>query len=241
MSPPTVSLARKEPLKSTFDDVFLAEKENGVEAPAVITLDTDRRARNLRQAKKQKRCRFIFCAVSMVIILGLAAALTVTLMKVLHRHRHTWKVEDTAGQTMHVNVDDHNNLIHASHDNSNSGNSNNDNSNNGNSNQNHVVVIEILHEYKRQLIAYRDVKNQTCYIDRMTETFADGLARWQSYEKEGRAPRALKVISDKPIEVEVLKHIGDVHIYAHCKSGNSYWVMEYEETEVTTVTKVVYA
>jgi hypothetical protein len=225
MSPPLPSLSKQKPMKPSFDE--LPEKKTGDEGtPSIITVDPDRRARSVRQQAKKGQRRIIFCTIILLLIVAAAAAVTFTCVKFLHKHRSSWKVPSSAGLTTDVTVDDDKKLIHTQHK---------------QENAEHVVVMAILHEYSRHLIAYRDVSNSTCYIDRLDETFEVGYQRWESYETEGRKPKALKVISPQPIEVEVLQHIGDIHIYGHCVSGNSYWVMEIEETEVTTEMRVVYA
>jgi len=104
----------------------------------------------------------------------------------------------------------------------------------------HTNAMEMLHEYNRQMVAYKDVDKKVCYIDRLDETFEEGYERWESYEKNDRTDRhVLKVIS-KPIEVDVVRHVMDVHITAHCSDSKSVWVMEIEEKEVTTEMEVVY-
>ena len=34
----------------------------------------------------------------------------------------------------------------------------------------------------QRLIAFRNATSNTCYIDRLDETFEEGYARWQGYE-----------------------------------------------------------
>ena len=42
----------------------------------------------------------------------------------------------------------------------------------------HVCVCVSL----QRLIAFRNITANTCYIDRLDETFAEGYARWEGYE-----------------------------------------------------------
>ncbi|BFZ09852.1 hypothetical protein BsWGS_12891 [Bradybaena similaris] len=225
MAPPMVTLAKKEPLKLVFDELPLDNKEDGTDGPAVITIDAEQRARRFRQQKKQKKCRLVVGFLTLMIIIGVATALTFTLVKLLHKHHRSFTVPEKNGQETNVDVDDANQLIHAHHHHQ--------------TDQGETVVYSILHEYYRQMIAYRVVNNSVCYIDRLDETFEVGYARWEAYQNGCRDSKTLKVIG-KPIEVEVLRHIGDIHIYAHCQNGTSYWAMEIKETEVTTEMRVVY-
>ncbi|CAG5117350.1 unnamed protein product [Candidula unifasciata] len=226
MAPPMVSLSKKEPSKSklVFDDLPL-EKEDGPAPPSVITVGDEQRSRRLRFQKNQRKCRLIVGFVTIMIIIAVATALTFTLVKLLHKHRKSWTVPEKNGQTSNVNVDDKNQLIRARHHHHND--------------QGQSVCLESLHEYHRRFVAYRDCSTLVCYIDRLDETYEVGYARWEAYETNGKDSKALKVIG-KPIEIEVLRHIGDIHIYAHCQNGTSYWAMEIEETEITTEIKVVY-
>jgi hypothetical protein len=223
MSPPKVSLSGKELLKADSDE--LPEKGDGAEFPSVIIIETEHRARNFRQQMKRRRCKRIICGVTLVITVAVAVLLTLTIVNVLRRHhRNSWKCKPHKGLPTNVHVDHENQLIRASHD---------------HDDQSQTTAFEILHEYTRHLIAYKDVDNNTCYIDRLDETFQEGYRRWESYETGNKESQALKVIS-KPIETEVLMHIGDTNIYGHCGNSKSVWVKEIDVTEVTFEMKVIY-
>lgn len=224
MSPPMASLSKKEPSKLVFDDLPL-DKEDGPATPSVITVDAEQRSRRLRFQQKQRKCRLVVGFITIMMVIAVATALTFTLVKFLHKHRKSWTVPEKNGQTSNVVVDDDNHLIHAKHHHHDAKGKN--------------VCMESLHEYHRQFVAYRDCSSLVCYIDRLDETYEVGYARWEAYETDGRDSKALKVIG-KPIEIEVLRHIGDIHIYGHCQNGTSYWAMEIKETEITTEMKVVY-
>ncbi|CAG5115213.1 unnamed protein product [Candidula unifasciata] len=170
--------------------------------------------------KDAQKCEFDELHIHLLLL-----RLYITIVNVLRRHhRLDWKCLAYKGLPTNVHVDSDNQLIHASHD--------HDADTDTNS-------MNILHEYNRHLVAYKDVDSSTCYIDRLDETFEEGYQRWRSYEEGRNSSQALKVISQS-IEVEVLQHIGDIHIYAHCQNAQSFWVKEIDIREVTTEMRVVY-
>lgn len=224
MSPPKVSLSGKDSTKSATDE-FLSDKGDGTEFPSVIIVETEHRASSFRQQIRRQRYRRVIVGVTVVIMVSVAALLALTIVNVLHRRHHkTWTVKSSSGVPTKVTVDENKNLIHAAHD---------------YDTLSQTSRFEILHEYGRKLIAYKDMKNLTCYIDRLDESFQDGYERYQSYKDVSNDHQALKVISE-PIEVEVLEHIGYIHIFGHCQNAQSYWVMEVEGEEVTTAMRIVY-
>ncbi|CAL1539879.1 unnamed protein product [Lymnaea stagnalis] len=223
MSPPKVSLSGKEPLKAVNDEV-LPEKGDGLEFPSVINIETDRRVITLRQQRKQRRCRRIVCGAALVIIVAVAALATMLLvLHFRHNHRKSWECR-RRGVPETVQVDHENQLIYAKHDHDKDSN---------------TRALDVLHEYDRGLIAFRDNDNNMCYIDRLDETFEEGYQRWESYEaSEHNETRALKVISGK-IELEVMQRVCDIHIYSHCENAMSVWAMEIDIKEVTKEMKVI--
>jgi len=226
MSPPKVNLAGKEPLHTVSDEA-LPEKGDGLEFPAVINVETDRRAQSHRRDCKKQRARRVACGIALVVIVAVAALGTMALVHRLRRHhRKNWTCRyGNNKMPEHVNVDHMNKLISVQHD---------------QDQDTQTNAMEILHEYNRGMVAYKDVDRKVCYIDRLDETFEEGYERWESYEKTDRTDKkALRVIS-QPIEVDVVKHVMDVHIYAHCTDAKSVWVMEIEETEVTADMEVIY-
>lgn len=44
-----------------------------------------------------------------------------------------------------------------------------------------VIIVAVVVLFQR-LIAFLNATEQTCYIDRLEETFSEGYARWQEYE-----------------------------------------------------------
>jgi len=224
MSPPKVSLAGKgqKPVVVGSDEAELPAVN---ETPAVINVE--RCGRVGRQQWQRRRTRHVICGVAFVIIVAVAALGTMAMVHRMRRHhRKHWSV--CYGQKrLNENVDvDHNNkLITVQHD---------------HDDEAKTPAVEILHEYGRGMVAYKDVDKKVCYIDRLDETFETGYERWEAYEATDRKdPKTLKVIG-KPIEVEVLQHICDIHITAHCADAKSVWVMEIEEKEVTTQMEVVH-
>ncbi len=224
MSPPKVSLSNKESQKPIVTEEVLPERGDGVEFPTVITFETERRARNLRMLHKQRKCRRIVCGVTLVIIVAVAALATMALVLHFRRHhRKAWECRSN-GLPVSVSVDHENQLIYAKHD---------------HDQNSQTTAMEILHEYDRGLVAYKDVDNSTCYIDRLNETFEDGYERWQAYEAvENTDRKVLQVL--QPIEIEVVEHITDIHIYSHCEKANSFWVKEIEITQVSKEMNVFY-
>jgi len=227
MSPPKVNLAGKEPLQNvTVSNENLPEKSDGLEFPAVITVESNRRIQVDRQEQRQ-RARRLMCGIAMLIIVTVAAFGTMALVHRLRRYnRKHWSCKYGKNQLPeHVEVDHHNRLIHVHHD-------HDENSK--------TPAIEILHEYNRKMVAYKDVEKKICYIDRLDETFETGYEKWESYEKSNREDqKTLKVISDKKIEAVVIKHVLDEHIWLHCQDSVSKWVMEIEEKEVTSEMEII--
>ncbi|KAK3717908.1 hypothetical protein RRG08_053108 [Elysia crispata] len=228
MAPPKVNLASKTPTtEPQLDDVPLDEKKDKLDMVpvAVVTVETERRnVQALRARRSQQQCRRLVCGISLLIIMAIATLSTLALVHRL-RNRHRQHLECHYGKHRmpeHVNVDHHNHLIYAKHD---------------HDRKTETPALHMLHEYDRRLIAYKDEDKNTCYIDRLDETFEDGYARWLSYEKHGRPEGKMLVrVSEKPIEKEVLMHVGDIHIYAHCENATSFWFMEiHERTESTAM------
>ncbi|KAH9495414.1 hypothetical protein Btru_016440 [Bulinus truncatus] len=221
MSPPKVSLAGKSIDKPAFDEI-MPEKTDLVEFPAVINVETERRAWNLRQQRKKQRCRRIVCGALIVIIVAVAALGTMLL--VLHFRHHQRKHGECRRRGLLETVDHENQLIYSKHE---------------HDLNSQAPDIKVLHNYDRGLIAYKDMDNNKCYIDRLDETFEDDYECWQLDEKsEHGVSKTLKIISG-PIELDVLKHIGDIHITAHCENAVSVWVMEIDIQEKTTERNVI--
>jgi len=235
MSPPQVSLAVKEtPPTPTVSDEDLQdkcddlEKFGSLELPAVIPVEPADRPANPRYVRNQQkqRARRIMCCVALIIIMTVAALGTMALVHRLRRHhRKEWQCRFGAKRLPeHVKVDHTNNLIRVQHD---------------HDRDTNTPAMEILHEYNRGLVVYKDVDRKICYIDRLDETFVNGYERWQSYEKTDRTKTHFLRVISKPIEVEVMEHVMDVHITAHCRDSHRFWVMEIEEIKVTKEMRVI--
>lgn len=222
MSPPKVNMSGKEPLKAIdLNDEALPSKMNGsLEFPAIVTVETHRNILSRSPNYQKQRARRVICGVAMVIIVGVAALGTMALVHKLRRfHRKQWSCRYGANRLPeHVTVDHHNQLIRVHHD---------------HDQQTKTPAMEVLHEYNRKMVAYKDVDKQICYIDRLDETFETGYQRWETYEKTDRTDKkVLKVISQQPIQTEVVQHMLDIHITEHCMDSQSLWVMEIDEKEV---------
>lgn len=222
MSPPKVNLAVKE--TPAVSDEPLPGKDD-FESPAVVIMETAPEVRP-RSVHQRARARRIMCGIALIVVFTVAAVGTMALVHRLRRHhRKQWTCGTSNSMPEHVKVDHENKLIRVHHDHD----------------RNHnTPAMQILHEYNRQMVAYKDMDKKICYIDRLDETFTQGYERWESYEKHDRKDRrTLKVIS-KPIEVDVMRHVLDIHITAHCTdASNSFWVMEIEEKKVTTEMVVI--
>lgn len=222
MAPPQVSLATKPPTTEpqVLEDVPLDEKKDKLDMPpiALVTVETERHnVQTLNARHSRKSCRRLVCGISLIIILAIATLATMALVhRLRHKHRKHWECRYGKDKMPeHVKVDHDNHLIYAKHD---------------HDRHADTPALHMLHEYDRRLLAYKDVEKNICYIDRLDETFEDGYARWLSYEKHGRPEgKMLTRVSARPIEREVLKHVGDIHIYAHCMNATSYWFMEIHE------------
>jgi len=225
-----VTLASKEPLKNVVSDEKLPEKWDNLDlgpAPAVVTVESShRRVLGQRQQCQRQRTRRMACGIFLIIFVAMAALGTMALVHRLRRHhRHRWSCGGKYGKLPeHVQVDHKNRLIHVKHDHDSNANTN---------------AMEILHEYNRGMVAYKDTEAKICYIDRLDETFESGYERWESYERTGRDAKTLKVIS-QPIQIEVVHHVLDKHITLHCQDSEAKWVMEIDEKDVTNTMEVIH-
>merc|ERR1711963_1095325 len=136
----------------------------------------------------------------------------------------TRRIVTTVSLLVMVTVDHDNQLIHVKHE---------------QDQQNALPTMEVLHEYNRRMVAYKNVDKKVCYIDRLDETFSQGYERWEAYENKARDEKTMRVISKVPIEQIVVKHVLDVHIEEHCRDASHFWVMEINEQEITQDMEIV--
>ncbi|KAK7108515.1 uncharacterized protein [Littorina saxatilis] len=221
MAPPQVNLNEK-PRAQVGEDP-LPEKPDSASTPVIVTVPRNGGVRcnvTAEQRRQRKRCRIACCA-SLSFILVLLLALGTACLVYRMKHRKNWKLScrTQEGQRIpeHVSVDHAKQLIYVKPD------------------HNIKDAMEMLHEYNRRLIAFKNGTAKTCYIDRLDETFEDGYARWVGYEEtEHKMGRTLYVIPQK-ITVEVVKHIAGVHIFEHCGNNTRvefYWVKEVTQEEI---------
>lgn len=232
MSPPQVNLAVKDtpPAPSVSEEELqdkdeCVEKFGPLELPAVVGLEAGP-APNVTRLQRQK-ARRLLCCVGLILVMVVATIGTMALVHRLNRHsRKHWSCRYGKNRLPeHVKVDHQNHLIRVHHD---------------HDKDTHTPAIEILHEYNRGLVVYKDTDKKICYIDRLDETFVNGYKRWEAYEKTDRTEsRYLRVISVQPIEVEVMRHVMDVHVTAHCHDSQRYWVMEVDQKQVTEEMRVI--
>eukprot|EP00745_Piridium_sociabile_P022321 TRINITY_DN34768_c0_g1_i6.p1 TRINITY_DN34768_c0_g1~~TRINITY_DN34768_c0_g1_i6.p1 ORF type:complete len:236 (+),score=62.11 TRINITY_DN34768_c0_g1_i6:134-841(+) len=224
MGPPQVKLNEKPPAEASLvSNDPLPEKDDGEKtSPAVIITVDGRRPAPLalaEQRRQRKRCRIACCA-SLSFLLVLMLALGTACLVYRMKHRKSWRsfcgTKEGDRLPEHVNVDHDHQLIyvkpehHSDH------------------------AMEMLHEYNRRLIAFKNGTAKTCYLDRLDETFADGYARWQGYEESVHVQNRTLRVFQKKIDIQVVKHIADVHIFEHCgkMEVEYHWVMEVTMTEV---------
>jgi len=216
MAPPQVNLNEKPPAQVSNDP--LPEKEG---APPVVVTSVPLRRCGVTAAQRaqRKRCR-IACCTSLTLVLVLMMALGTACLVYKMRHKKFWRswcgTKDDRHIPEHVTVDHEKRLIYVKPE--------------------HTTqhAMEMLHEYNRRLVAFRNGTAHRCYIDRLDETFEDGYARWQGFEEsEHKQGRTLYVIPQK-VEFDVVKHIAGVHIFEHCGSTRVeyYWVMEVTQEEM---------
>lgn len=267
MSPPMVNLAMKKP-PTVSDEELPEDKKIKPDLEAVtITVETERLRcqRREHQTKRRRRvCGVAIAAVVAMVITGIVLLAIKMHHRHHHRHHHRGGFENDAvvggdwsgseesseessedrdghGRSRHpprhawkcpygkdginedVWVDHEHQLIHAKHGHG----------------HHQEPAIHVLHEYNRRLVAYKDIENKKCYITRLDETFQDGYARWQSYETKGRQPRTLHVLTGKKVQLDVLRHVTDIHIYGHCLDTDTYWAVEIKKTMVTATMTTV--
>ena len=217
MAPPQVNLNEKPPASEDP----LPEKKGGEWEEVTVAVEgqrvADQHAAIIRRQQKRRR---MACCVSLSFILVLMLALGSACLVYRLKHKKHWRsyCGTRDGRIPeHVDVDHHNRLItvrpeHPAKD-----------------------VMEVMHEYNRRLIAFKNTTSKVCYIDRLDETFEDGYARWQGYEEREHVKNHTLRVVKTPIDFEVVRHIAGVHIYAHCgqQQVQYFWVMEATEMEVT--------
>lgn len=203
----------------------LPEKEDGEKnsssASVIVTVDRRRPvALTLAEQRRQrKRCRIACCA-SLSFLLVLLLALGTACLVYRSKHRKHWRAtcgtKDGDRVPEQVRVDHDNKLIYVKPD-------------------HHTDrAMEMLHEYNRRLIAFKNSTAKVCYLDRLDETFIDGYARWQGYEDSVHMQNHTLRVFPQKIDIQVVKHIADVHIFEHCgkEEYEYHWVMEVTVEEV---------
>ncbi|XP_076444647.1 uncharacterized protein LOC143282770 isoform X2 [Babylonia areolata] len=254
MAPPQVNLNEKPPaeaslggdqrdtgkkeallsaLTNRYNDVAndpLPEKKDGEDSAAgavIVTVDRRRPLPSEQERRRRKRCRIACCASLSFLLVLLLALGTVCLVHRM-RHRKGWRsycgTKDGDKVPEHVTVNHEHQLIYVKPD------------------RHSKHAVEMLHEYNRRLIAYKNVTSKKCYLDRLDETFEEGYGRWQAYEEVvHKQNHTMRVFSQK-IDVQVVEHIADVHIFEHCggKEYEYHWVMEVTEEEIQMHPNVEY-
>ncbi|GFO42106.1 hypothetical protein PoB_006861100 [Plakobranchus ocellatus] len=226
MAPPKVTLASKTPVEEpVVSETLPEEKKDKLDVAAINVCVPEAGSRFIRARQARQQRHRVMCGIAVIIIVVIAILGTMALVHRLKRHHHRRRMECRYGKNKlpeHVKVDHDNHLIYAKHD---------------HDRMEETPALHLLHEYDRRLIAYKDEDKNICYIDRLDETFEDGYARWLTYERHGRSSgKMLAQVSPVPIQKEVLMHVGDIHIYAHCENATSFWFMEiHERTEQKAV------
>jgi len=226
---PQVSLSAKEPL--SLENVVLSDeplpgKDGTLEFPAIVTATTPAPRVATRQRRATTRTRRMATTVGILVMVAIVATVGMVLAKHMrHRRKHMHCKYGRHSLPEHVTVDHDHQLIHVKHDHDMNA---------------ATPAMEVLHEYNRRMVAYKDVDKKVCYIDRLDETFSEGYQRWEAYESKGRTDeKTMRVISQVPIEQIVVQHVLDVHIEEHCRDAKHFWVMEIDEKQVTTDMTVV--
>lgn len=237
MSPPQVNFSEKKDSDSTStqskEEVKDVPSEKGddfdcLDFSNIVLSEAERRAYEHRHGhhhhhhnhRGRNRC---ICGMVFVIILAVAAVVMIPLaLKWRHkRHHHQEKFSCGHGSKEYkVDIDHDLQVIHA-----------------------HKVPdgnMHIIHAYKRRVIAYKKGEHGVCFIDRLDESFDEGLMRWKSYKNMVLWDiKRFQVLSPKPIDIKVLEHFTDRHIFELCRDGKSVWVKEMDIEEVTTGKTVI--
>lgn len=226
MAPPQVKLNEKPHLDGFMDP--LPEKNDTCESPVIVTMDRPHSLRYLtaEQRRQRKRCR-IACCTSLTVILLLLLGLGTAFLIFRLKHKKGWGLacgtQDGSHIPEHVVVDHEKQLIYVKPV------------------EQTTQVMEIIHEYNRGMIAFKNSSANNCYIDRLDETFAEGYTRWQQFEdSEHQQNRSLRVVPGM-IQIEVVKHFAGIHIVEHCggETVEYYWAMEITETEIQPSDKII--
>ncbi|KAK6170505.1 hypothetical protein SNE40_018885 [Patella caerulea] len=96
-----------------------------------------------------------------------------------------------------------------------------------------IDKLRALHNYYRKMIAFKDLTNGRCYIDRHDETFEEGLKSWTGREGKERVPpnRYFRYIRE-PIDSDVLRTFAGEHIVEHCADVPTHWIVDINTNDI---------
>ncbi|KAK6170504.1 hypothetical protein SNE40_018884 [Patella caerulea] len=97
-----------------------------------------------------------------------------------------------------------------------------------------IDKLSALHNYDRKMIAFKDLSNGRCYIDRHDETFEEGLKSWTGREGKERVPpnRYFRYIRE-PIDSDVLRTFAGEHIVEHCADVPTHWIVDIDTKDIS--------
>ncbi|KAK6172631.1 hypothetical protein SNE40_016247 [Patella caerulea] len=89
-----------------------------------------------------------------------------------------------------------------------------------------IDALTALHNYDRKLLAFYDLTTNRCYIDRLDETFDEGLKFWSSHAGKTRIPQKVRFdYTPEPTNRDVLRKFAGVEIADHCRNATSHWMI----------------
>ncbi|KAL8599078.1 hypothetical protein ACOMHN_006887 [Nucella lapillus] len=247
MAPPQVNLNEKPSAETSQDP--LPEKQD---SPVIVTVDRRCPSTSAEQRRQRKRCRIICCgslSFLLVLMLALGTACIVYRMKHKKKEWRTWcGTKGSERLPEHVSANHEKRLIYVRPE-------HHDGSEVAVLHEYNrrliafktprpiitiitiitiIIIIIVLIMSLMRLIAFKNITSKKCYLDRLDETFEEGYARWQGYEEKIHMHNHTMMVFAQKIDVQVVRHIADVHIFEHCggKEYEYHWVKEVTEEEI---------
>ncbi|KAK6172632.1 hypothetical protein SNE40_016248 [Patella caerulea] len=89
-----------------------------------------------------------------------------------------------------------------------------------------IDALNALHNYDRKLLAFYDLTTNQCYLDRLDQTFDEGLKFWSSHAGKNRIlPKVRFDYTPEPINQDVLRKFAGAEIADHCRNVTSHWMI----------------
>ncbi|ESO99663.1 hypothetical protein LOTGIDRAFT_238747 [Lottia gigantea] len=92
--------------------------------------------------------------------------------------------------------------------------------------QGHIVASNILHDFQKKIIAYRDETHKMCFLDKTTYSFDDYVSRLAEIDSTTKTSVVHRKQSNYSVEPDVLRKFIGENIADHCEGDPTYWLVE---------------